>query len=211
MLCNYPRRTVHGDQRVNRKLTKWVVCVALGLAGVGCMSIGEIDRTANKSGEKATFVLGVAPTGTWVAVFPGEIKETGINFSDISRAVFYGPSRDGYIVGHTGSARPLGIMQVRLVSNAGGFAGRNFIACGQGRTLVFTPKKGVSSYLGDVSYSYAKSTGLAAAYSENIERAQRFVSANYPGLGQLQLADRKVLPALDGCMEWMGGERFPME
>jgi len=166
-----------------------------------CMTIGGVKDSTGKNSRMATFVIGVEPKDAWLAIFPGEIREGRINFSDVSRAVYYGPSKDGYVIGQVASDKPLGIMQVRLVSKPGGFIGTNYVACGGGKTLTFVPKIGSVAYLGNVRYE-AGADELDVAYVDRFDEAKAFLQSHYPELGSLvERSEPEVLPAIDACGE----------
>jgi len=165
------------------------------------MSIGGIKDSTDASSRMATFVIGVEPKDSWIAVFPGVTDQSGIDFSDTSRAAYYGPSKDGYVIGQVESERPLGVMQVRLVSKPGGFVGTNYEACGGGKTLVFVPKVGSVSYVGHVRYGSGQDV-LEAAYSDKFDEAKAFLNRSFPKLASaLDRSSRQVLPVIDMCRQ----------
>ena len=186
-------------QTVNRSFLRWLACMAVVPLGA-CMTIGGIEGPIGKNPEVATFVIGVEPKDAWIAIFPGETTQAGMNFSDVSRAVYYGPSKDGYIIGQVESGKPLGIMQVRLVSKPGGFVGTNYEACEQGKTLVFSPVAGSVIYIGHVRYGHGAGV-LDVAYTDRFDEAKAVVAARLGPEAVLERSEPRVLSAIDVCRQ----------
>jgi hypothetical protein len=146
--------------------------------------MGRTDSDATlRSNDESFYVLGVQPEIASVGV--NQVAASGDRFvpDGIWPANFFGPPKDGYVVGRAHAGKTLAITFASL-RRPGDLLASNFVPCPPTRALSFTVPQGKVVYLGDVTWSQ-KPDGLFPSYSNNFQAAKTYMSSHYP-----KLADR---------------------
>ena len=136
------------------------------------------------SGGESVFVLGVAPESYAVTLSPGKV-ENGVFKAGAPVAALSRAPRDGYIVARVASGQALALTKTTRLAQGGAPASAPFGACDGARTLVFTAPGGKVVYLADIGYASLPGGGLDVRFDRNLEKARRYLAANYPDLAKV--------------------------
>lgn len=171
-------------QSTTRKIIL-ALSLTIATALVGCTSLGRLERDHPPPDQSETvYVLGLSPENYRVFIFPGEIKEETYHQNLWVAASYYGGSVDGYIIAKAKAGDTLGITAISSHSTDNSLLGRNFLACGDQKTITFTATPGGVIYLGDVIFSEAEDK-LEYFLRNNFAAAKRNLESKHPRLGSL--------------------------
>lgn len=169
----------------------------------GCTSSFMFGRIAPEasppSAEESVVVLGVAPQGYAVNIFPGKVEGGVFRVSGFSGAVISGPPKDGYVVARAMAGQALALTKSTRLAQQGEVLSHTFGACDGTQAMAFTVPRGKVIYLTDIEYTVG-SGRLDAYYRPDLARARQYLDKAYPKLaGRLEQGDYRFIPTNEPC------------
>lgn len=177
---------------------------AAGLVGLAaCSTTAGPGRAGAQlpppSPEESIFVLGVAPGNYAVTMSPGKVEngvfKAGAPLADLSRT-----PKDGYIIAKVASGQALALTRTTRLAQGGQSASAPFGACDGAKTMAFLAPRGKVIYLADIGYESMPGGGVDVRFGRNLEKARKYLAANYPELEKLLAqGDFTFMPTNAAC------------